>query len=250
MRCLFPCVVPLRYVALYALQSGGYIPSPEWIRLYSKMCHDEGQALWDVLHRPKAMLIEESDRIFFQRNPGTRNRVRYYVAGPLSTLPKDDDRRGAAFLTPGPPAASVLTPDGLPCDRAPLAEEAESSSSRGEVSVGQSLINALRAEPGNRGNPGRIRCPLDKDFEPLLPADTPSFSIDREGDDPDLHECPDTLEEMLFLVRKERQHRLDIIEPDHYTSRQPSRNSGPSLHAAVRGAGKEATAHPSLDDYI
>jgi hypothetical protein len=91
---------------------------------------------------------------------------------------------------------------------------------------------------------------LDKDFEPLLAVDTPSFVIDREGDDPDLHECPDTLEEMLFLVRKERQHRLDIIEPDHYTSRQPSRNSGPSLHDAVRGAGKEATAHPSLDDYI
>ena len=250
MRCLYPCVVPIRYVALYALQSGGYVPSPEWIRNYSKMDHCEAQSLWDVLHLPKEMLIEESDRIFFQRNPGTRNRVRYFVAGPLSSLPREDSPRGAEFLQPQTMAAAV-TPDGLPLDGAPLMENPVTSSSLGRPSLGQSLISALRAEPGNRNNPGRTRSPLNKDYEPFLEVETPNFVVDRDGD-PDIHVCPDTLEEMLFLVRKERALRLDIIEPEHFTSRSVvvsdvvgRRNA---LDALVT-ASEHTTPHPNIDDY-
>ena len=46
MRALFPCVVPLRVVALYALQSAGNIPASDWVRKYAKVNSEEGQALW------------------------------------------------------------------------------------------------------------------------------------------------------------------------------------------------------------
>ena len=86
MRCLYPCIVPVRYVALYALQSGSYIPSPEWVRRQAKICHDEGEALWSALFMPKTVTIDSTDALFFERNVATPNRKRYFVAGPLSSV--------------------------------------------------------------------------------------------------------------------------------------------------------------------
>ena len=120
-----------------------------------------------------------------------------------------------------------------------------------EPSLGHSLINALRAEPGNRNDPARIRSPLNRDYEPLLDAETPNFVIDRDGV-PDIHFCPDTLEEMLFLVRKERALRLDIIEPQHFTSASVVVSDVMRRRNALDAQGpasSHTTHHPSIDDY-
>ncbi len=36
-RCLFPLLCPIVYVALYMLQSGAYLPSPDWLKKFNKM---------------------------------------------------------------------------------------------------------------------------------------------------------------------------------------------------------------------
>ena len=46
MRSLFPCVCPVRVVAMYTLQSAGYIPASDWVRKYSKVNSEEAQTLW------------------------------------------------------------------------------------------------------------------------------------------------------------------------------------------------------------
>ena len=253
MRCLFPCVVPIRYVALYALQSGSYLPSPEWIKRYMKMAHGEAQALLDVLREPKEMTIEECDSLFFERNLGSRNRVRYFVAGPLSSLPEDREPRGSEFRTPQP-SGNTVTPDGRPSDYVPVSADVVTSLSQGVKSTGQSLINTLRAEEGARGGQERTRNDLTADFEPFLDDETPSYRIDRDGDaTPGLFTCPDTLEEMLFIVRRERHNRLDVIEQDHVGHVAPNymRN-----RTELGGLGVEEALpstrgkHVSLDDYM
>ena len=64
-RSLYPLVTPLRYTLLYAIQSGEYVPSPEWIRKYAKMEHPDAEALWCIIHNPKSATIEQTDTVFF-----------------------------------------------------------------------------------------------------------------------------------------------------------------------------------------
>ena len=45
MRALFPCICPVRVVAMCALQYAGYIPASDWVRKFSKVDSDEAQAL-------------------------------------------------------------------------------------------------------------------------------------------------------------------------------------------------------------
>ncbi len=65
MRSLFPCVCPLRVVAMYALQSGGYIPTSDWTRKFVKVDCDKAQSVWKVTWNPKFITLADSDRIFF-----------------------------------------------------------------------------------------------------------------------------------------------------------------------------------------
>jgi hypothetical protein len=89
MRCLFPCIVPIRYVALYCLQSGQYIPSPEWLKRFAKIDVAEAQSLWDIIYSPKKARLEDSDLIFFESRSVGRQKERYYIAGPISSCLPD-----------------------------------------------------------------------------------------------------------------------------------------------------------------
>ena len=65
MRSMFPCICPVRVVAMYALQSAGYIPASDCVRKYSKVDSEEAQALWKAAWNPKVITHTDSDRIFF-----------------------------------------------------------------------------------------------------------------------------------------------------------------------------------------
>lgn len=80
-RCLFPAVVPIHYVALYTIQSGSYIFSPDFISNFKKMSLNEANILWQMtlkpsetkLHDVLALLFNplsygKKVRIFFKRN--------------------------------------------------------------------------------------------------------------------------------------------------------------------------------------
>jgi len=42
-RCLYPLLCPVAYTAMYMLQSGAYIPSPEWLKKLNKMDAEQTQ---------------------------------------------------------------------------------------------------------------------------------------------------------------------------------------------------------------
>ena len=65
MRSLFPCVCVVRVVAMYALQSAGYIPASDWVCNYAKVDLHEAQALWKAAWNPKLITLADSDHILF-----------------------------------------------------------------------------------------------------------------------------------------------------------------------------------------
>ena len=97
MRSLSPCVCPVRVVAMYALQSVGYIPASDWVRKYSKVDSEEAQALWKAAWNPKVITLTYSDRIFFDGYSRPRGRERYFVA-PVAECGVD---------------SNILTPQGI-----------------------------------------------------------------------------------------------------------------------------------------
>ena len=80
MRSLFPCICPTRVVAMYPLQSVGYIPASDWVRKFSKVGSEEAQASWKASWNPKVITITDTDRIFFDGCSRLRSRDRYFVA--------------------------------------------------------------------------------------------------------------------------------------------------------------------------
>ena len=94
MRSLFPCDYPVRVVAMYALQSAGYIPASDWVRKYSKVDSEETQALWKAAWNPKVITLTDSDRIFFDGYSRPRGRERYFVA------PEEEYGLDSNILTP------------------------------------------------------------------------------------------------------------------------------------------------------
>lgn len=79
MRCLHPVIVPIRYCVLYAMQSGSYIPSPEWLKLYNKMDAQQSEYTWNLLFKPRECRLQHVDQIFFDfRNSlASRSAIRY-----------------------------------------------------------------------------------------------------------------------------------------------------------------------------
>lgn len=68
-RALHPCNAPLRYTLLYAIQSGLYIPSPEWLRRFGKLEHADAQSMWTLIYNPTSVTLKEIDSIFFDPSP-------------------------------------------------------------------------------------------------------------------------------------------------------------------------------------
>ena len=189
MRSLFPCVVPIRYVALYAMQSGNYIPSPEWLKRFSKMDHHEAQSLWEIVHTPKNTVLSNIDCIFFENRSLINNsKGRYFLSGPLSVAPPD-----------------VAT-----------AEEDESET--GVHKPKRSTSDLIRLIRSRKPHIARTPVLLTDEFIPFADAVA-------EGDGPaGIFSCPDTLEEMLYFVRQHREKRIDIVDDQRLLATATFRN--------------------------
>ena len=57
MRSFFPCVCPVRVVAMYALQSAACIPASDWVFKFDKVDSHEAQALWKAAWNPKLITL-------------------------------------------------------------------------------------------------------------------------------------------------------------------------------------------------
>jgi hypothetical protein len=206
MRCLFPCIPPARFCVLYMMQSGNYIPSPEWLKRYSKMDSNEAQSMWDIVFAAKRTTIEQTDRIFFD---GQCRRIRYFLA---------NNRRGVEAESP------QLRPHGSP-----------STDSEG-MSPYDRIRDVLDSAPTRERRPG---IPMEGDVVPL-PVNTDfedGWYIDRQPGSPDEGEfdilnCPPTLDAMLQIVKNKRENRLDILQSaqdltaDTYVRSRESRGGG------------------------
>jgi hypothetical protein len=61
------------------MQSGSYIPSPEWLKLYNKMDAQQSEHTWNLLFKPRECRLQHVDQIFFDfRNSlASRSAIRY-----------------------------------------------------------------------------------------------------------------------------------------------------------------------------
>ena len=79
MRSLFPCVCPVRVVAMYAIQSAANIPASDWVRKFAKVDLHEAQALWKAAWNPKLITLADSDLFLFDGYSKPCNRESYFV---------------------------------------------------------------------------------------------------------------------------------------------------------------------------
>lgn len=80
----------------------------------------------------------------------------------------------------------------------------------------QHAVETCRSNPREHVSPQ----PLSEDFVDLPEDDPPLFFIDRHGQQPvheDEHRCPDTLQEMLRIVRLARENRAVALSNFHVT---------------------------------
>jgi hypothetical protein len=197
MRCLFPCVCPLRIVAMYAVQSAAYIPASDWVKKFSKLDPEEAQALWKSAWNPKLITLVDSDRIFFDGFARPRRRERYFVAGESSGI------------SPSTPAAPTEVDVPEPC----------LTPKRRRVAPMENISQVLSQRVSHSSTSRPVPAlPEFLDFNEDMVRDEEhyiTFTEDRrpgpvqQDDEPLL--CPDTLDAMLQIVSNVRQGRMDIL---------------------------------------
>jgi hypothetical protein len=222
MRCLFPCVTPPPYVLLYMMQSGNYIPSPEWLKRYSKIETDEAQALWDIVFRAKHTTIADIKRIFFD---GRSSRCRYYMA---------NTKQGCHI----PDRPATLTPT----------TDTESSTPESPTPYQRIRTVLNEAAPRARSQGSNMTDDLTPLPEEDRLNDAQAWVIDREGtslpDDNDDLICPPTLDEMLLIVRSMRSDRLGYIQSEQ----QYAASTYVASHASRRRTSMAATTTDDDED--
>lgn len=180
-RCLFPCNVPIRYALMYAIQSAAYLPSPEWLKRYAKMDMDEAQSLWEVIFLPSSCTISHVDAIFFDgsRVSSGRNNKRYFISGGNFELP----------------------PSKRP--------SSDSSFSR---SAYERIVDTLQTSSQSSSSCTEKPHYFDSDFTPLTGNEaTLTMSTNDSMFETELR-CPDTLDEMMLLVRQCRAKSRDVMQ--------------------------------------
>lgn len=187
-RSLHPCHVPLRYALLYAIQSGLYIPSPEWLKRFGKLEHSDSESMWKLVYTPSNVTIREIDSIFFdpQSMPQTGSR-RYFVSARPGNI---------TGTVKHPSSPSLLSPYA----RIMILLRNHSCAKRPCRKVGElELID------------GMIKLPSDVATLPV------GYSVTTEAEsseEPEPSICPDSLEEMMFIVRSLRGDPHDVYDPD------------------------------------
>jgi hypothetical protein len=210
-RSFDPIVPPMRYTLLYAVQSKYYLPSGDLIKSYSKMHSEECEALWKICHSPSSTTVEDIDMIFFERRGYDKSRpMRYYIknaqgnpemyaAGPL-TSSLDDPTNSNPLNSPY---------DNIQSSVASFRASGSSISSSSAETEAKELFtdDFLQFLPSSS-----IAADDGTTNQGCKPA---SYFIDKKGSDGvDVAEfaCPDTFEEMMFLVKTAREGRNDIMQ--------------------------------------
>lgn len=178
-RCLFPCNVPIRYALMYAIQSAAYLPSPEWLKRYAKMDMDEAQSLWEVIFLPSSCTISHVDAIFFDgsRVSTGRNAKRYFISNGDYELPSSKK-----------PSVGSTT-----------------KSAYGRIL--DTLQNSSSSQ-SSKDTPNYF----DSDYTPLTGSEsTLTMSTNNSVFDTEMR-CPDTLDEMMLLVRQCRAKSRDVMQ--------------------------------------
>ncbi len=76
-RSFSPFVVPIDYALLYMLQSKQYVLTPDFISCYRKICFNEANTLWQMLHEPENSTIEQVRAIVFDPRTYDNYRVSF-----------------------------------------------------------------------------------------------------------------------------------------------------------------------------
>lgn len=197
-RSFDPCVPPMRYMLLYACQSKYYIPAADLIKSYSKMMCDEAESVWKICHDPVNTTLEDIDLIFYERRGFDKSRpFRYFI--------KNSQGHPEIYNTVLP---AVVT-------------QASSTSSQTAYDRIESILSQDR---GSRAESKSIGTPMDDDFIPLDNEEPEGTKIkhfyDRNGSPTEDLLCPNTISEMMMIVKHRREGRIDIVE-DHQLDIQP-----------------------------
>ena len=195
-RSLHPCHVPLRYALLYAIQSGLYIPSPEWLKRFGKLEHSDAQAMWNLIYTPSSVTIKEIDSIFFDPQ----------------SMPQAGARRYFVALRPGvmqSVASSALNSSGITVTSPSL------------LSPYARIMILLRHHATTKRIPKKAgELDMIDDFVKLpsglgsLPVGYSVAAQEEAEVSPEDTTCPDNLEEMMFIVRSLRGDVHDVFDPD------------------------------------
>ena len=179
-RCLFPCNVPIRYALMYAIQSAAYLPSPEWLKRFAKMDMDEAQSLWEVIFVPSSCTILHIDAIFFDgsRVSSGRNNKRYFISNGNFELP-------------------------------PSKKQTVESTTKSAYGY---ILDTLQEHSNSSQSSKDPPKYFDNDYIPLTGNEpTLTMSMNDCVLDTELR-CPDTLDEMMLLVRQCRTKSRDVMQ--------------------------------------
>ena len=204
---------------MYALQSAEYIPSPEWLKKFAKIDYTEAQSLWEAIFSPKNIRLDDIDRIFFEFRDGVydrRHRTRYFIAGPIVVAPEV--------------ASTVVRP--IIDSQRPMMEVPETAM----PTLRQRSIIELIRETQKTASAASCSSSFLPDFVALPTDDCDEDKEYRVDSETETSTCPETLDEMMLLVKQHRSRRNDVVSNSQslaagtYTY---SRQYAPMHHASI-----------------
>jgi hypothetical protein len=164
------------------------------------MHSEEAESLWRICHSPEVTTIDDIDMIFFERKGYDKSRpFRYYIKSALAN-PALFTESSQVTVTP-PSTGSSQTP----YETIQKAVSTHRQSASAPASSASSVLSAM--------NEDFTLLPEGEGF----PKGQALFTIDREKQSEietfDDFACRETLAEMMFIVKKAREGRNDIMEP-------------------------------------
>lgn len=207
-RSFFPCVVPLDSCVGFMLQSGGYVLSPEFVTMYRKMDYDEASIYWQLVHDPEKTTINDVRTIVFDPRSYERVPKKRYFAAPASVRALLNERRQKASFD--------CTNDDSSEEEATNYSATNSVIDHNDAVVVASTVTPLADASKSRMSSILEQCrkgqrDIDVNRKRKLPSypdtDFVEFSSGVDDYDDDF-QCPESLLEMMSIVRRIRDKSL------------------------------------------
>eukprot|EP01031_Cornospumella_fuschlensis_P027563 gene27563-33289_t len=254
-RCMMPIIVPVLFGVTYMIQSGNYILSPDFISSYRKIDLHEAEILWGMINKPKDTTVEGVRALLFDpRSYSPKINRRYFFGGQDQAEYEEERRRPDVDLT-------AMAADYSEEERRHHQPQQEAASStdkeKGRRCLAQKLVDLCK-EGKERLTSSSLSSSrpayFDEDFVAMRDEEYEvEDSNNRYQVDNDSYVCPDTLEEMLLIVRNARKRRLQwqgivtaedilrqqVVEASMVSSSSPAKGYPP----ASAGVGGGLLAH-------